>query len=65
MRKDLGQKVSVTLARFDKAVKESCTRRRSDPNEPQQQESERELDLADRITAELEGRKPPAGVYAL
>lgn len=66
MRQDLEQKVSVTLARFDKAVKESCTRRHSDPKEPQQQEPpEREVDLVERVTAETEeGSKPPAGMHS-
>lgn len=67
MRQDLEQEISVTLARFDKAVKESCTRRQAaDQNEPpqrQEPEIERGLDLADRITAEIGGEGPPAGVY--
>lgn len=67
MRQDLEQEISVTLARFDKAVKESCTRRHSaDPNEPPPPPREPEtglLDLSDRITAEIEGEDPPDGVY--
>lgn len=59
MKKDLEEKVAVTLNRFDKAVKQSSTRRLSDPNVPQQHYPERrELDLAERITAEAEGGAP-------
>lgn len=67
MKKDLAEKVAVTLARFDKAVKQSSTRRRSDPTvqQPQQSEPEsetaserRELDLAERIVAQADGGTP-------
>eukprot|EP00752_Nemacystus_decipiens_P010651 g9484.t1 len=63
MKKDLEDKVAVTLARFDKAVKESSTRRRSDPTAQQQgQGPGREVDLVDvdRIAAEAEGGAPVA-----
>lgn len=63
MKKDLEEKVAVTLARFDEAVKQSSTRRRSDPTAQQQQQQpetagRRELDLAERITAEANGETP-------
>lgn len=66
MRKDLEEKVAVTLARFDEAVKQSSTRRQSDPrdtinsaqDEREEPQQERDLDLAERITAEAEGTRP-------
>eukprot|EP00903_Cladosiphon_okamuranus_P022461 g20658.t2 len=69
MKKDLEEKVEVTLARFDKAVKESSTRRLLDPTAQRQQQSElefepetaserREVDLAEGIAAQLEGGTP-------
>ncbi len=57
MRKDLEDKVVVTLARFDEAVKQSNTRRRSKSIDSAQQEQEpdRDLDLAERIAAAASG----------
>lgn len=57
MKKDLEEKVAVTLARFDEAVKQSSTRRRSGPTAPQHLER-RELDLAEGIAAETDGESP-------
>lgn len=61
MRKDLEQKVEATLASFDKAVKQSCTRR-NDANGQEKQE-ELELDLVNLIKDSITGEKEagPAG----
>ncbi|CAM9753909.1 unnamed protein product, partial [Hapterophycus canaliculatus] len=53
MRKDLGKKVEVTLASFDKAVKQSSTRQ-NDANGQQKQGEELDLDLTNLIAGEAE-----------